>query len=169
MKVPPQLVLLLLFVIVLCGQLQIYRKRGFFGFLSFYVRYSTLLPVPPFRFHCVGRCGDRTKTVVTLALTASALTTLLDLIHSSARSYPQLGQILSTVVQISSTMWMRSSTYMMNVMYSNLWELYLGVKSSHLYSYMKRDYCKRRGQLFFVVVLRVSRQQEKPGSLPLIV
>jgi hypothetical protein len=26
-------------------------KRGFFGLLSFYVRYSTLLPMPPFRFH----------------------------------------------------------------------------------------------------------------------
>jgi hypothetical protein len=27
----------------------------------FYVRYSTLLYLPPLRFHCVGGCGDRTQ------------------------------------------------------------------------------------------------------------
>jgi hypothetical protein len=33
-------------------------KRGFF---YFYVRYTTLLHVPPLRFHCVGGCWDRTQ------------------------------------------------------------------------------------------------------------
>jgi hypothetical protein len=31
---------------------------GFFGFFSFYVRYSTLLYLPPLRFHCVGGCWN---------------------------------------------------------------------------------------------------------------
>ncbi len=30
-------------------------------FLFFYVRYSTLLHLPPLRFHCVGGCSDRTQ------------------------------------------------------------------------------------------------------------
>ncbi len=34
----------------------------------FYVLYSTLLHLPPLRFHCVGGCWDRTRTVATLAL-----------------------------------------------------------------------------------------------------
>jgi hypothetical protein len=34
-------------------------NRGFFGF--FYVLYSTLLHLPPLRFHCVRRCWDRTQ------------------------------------------------------------------------------------------------------------
>ncbi len=33
----------------------------FFCVFSFYVRYSTLLHLPPLRFHCVGGCWDRTK------------------------------------------------------------------------------------------------------------
>ncbi len=31
-------------------------------FFFFYVRYSTLLHLPPLRFHCVGGCWDRTKS-----------------------------------------------------------------------------------------------------------
>jgi hypothetical protein len=31
------------------------------GFFSFYVRYSTLLHLPPLRFHCARRCWDRTQ------------------------------------------------------------------------------------------------------------
>ncbi len=34
--------------------------EGFFGFF-FYVLYSTLLHLPPLRFHCVGECSDRTQ------------------------------------------------------------------------------------------------------------
>ncbi len=37
-------------------------KRGIFLFLfSFYVRYSTLLHLPPLRFHSVGGCWNRTQ------------------------------------------------------------------------------------------------------------
>ncbi len=36
----------------------LYTKRGIF---SLYVRYSTMLHLPPFRFHCVGGCWDRTQ------------------------------------------------------------------------------------------------------------
>ena len=32
----------------------------------FHVRYSTLLHLPPLRFHCVGGCRDRTKDIVSL-------------------------------------------------------------------------------------------------------
>jgi len=34
-------------------------KGGVLAFFSFYVRYSTLLNLPPLRFHCVGGCWDR--------------------------------------------------------------------------------------------------------------
>jgi hypothetical protein len=33
-------------------------KAEFFLFFYFYVRYSTLLHLPPLRFHCVGGCWD---------------------------------------------------------------------------------------------------------------
>jgi hypothetical protein len=39
----------------------VYLKGDFFSFFSFYVRYSTLLYLPPLRFHCVGGCLDRTQ------------------------------------------------------------------------------------------------------------
>jgi hypothetical protein len=35
--------------------------KGFFWIFSFYVRNSTLLLLPPLRFHCVGGCWDRTQ------------------------------------------------------------------------------------------------------------
>ena len=35
--------------------------KGDFLDFSFYVRYSTLLHLPPLRFHCVGVCWDRTQ------------------------------------------------------------------------------------------------------------
>jgi hypothetical protein len=34
---------------------------NWFEFISFYVRYSTLLYPPPLRFRCVGGCWDRTQ------------------------------------------------------------------------------------------------------------
>jgi hypothetical protein len=37
----------------------IFFKGGVFGF--FYLRYSTLLHLPPLRFNCVGGCWDRTQ------------------------------------------------------------------------------------------------------------
>jgi hypothetical protein len=40
------------------GTYTAYIKWGFFGFFFFYVRYSTLLHLPPLRFHCVGGCWD---------------------------------------------------------------------------------------------------------------
>ncbi len=47
----------------------------------FYVRYSILLHLPPFRFHIVGGCWVETRTVVTLALA-------LRRFNHSARSHP---------------------------------------------------------------------------------
>jgi hypothetical protein len=35
------------------------------GFNSFYVRYSTLLHLPPLRFHGVGGCWDQTQELFT--------------------------------------------------------------------------------------------------------
>jgi hypothetical protein len=34
---------------------------GFFGFYLLFLRYSTLLLLPPLRFYCVGGCWDRTQ------------------------------------------------------------------------------------------------------------
>jgi hypothetical protein len=45
-------------------------KGRFCGFFSFYIGYSTLLHLPPLRFHCVGRCWDRTQDCSSLASTA---------------------------------------------------------------------------------------------------
>ncbi len=55
---------------------------GFFG-LSFYVRYSTLLHLPPLRFHCVEGCWDRTQDGCDFGIDSQTctLTTRLDLIH----------------------------------------------------------------------------------------
>ncbi len=39
---------------------QNFQQWDFFSFF-FYVRYSTLLHLPPLRFHCVGGCWDRTQ------------------------------------------------------------------------------------------------------------
>ncbi len=49
---------------------------------SFYVRNSTLLHLPPLRFHCSEDAGIEPRTVATLALTARRSTTRLDLVHS---------------------------------------------------------------------------------------
>ena len=43
------------------GRSRLIKKGGFFGFFSFYVRYSTLLHLPPLRLHCVGGCWDQTQ------------------------------------------------------------------------------------------------------------
>jgi hypothetical protein len=37
------------------------QRKIYFYFLFFYVRYSTLLHLPPLRFHCVGGCWDPTQ------------------------------------------------------------------------------------------------------------
>ncbi len=58
---------------------------------SFYVRYSTLLHLTPLRFRCVGGCWDRTQDSCDYCS------------NHSARSHPLLGQISSTLGQISST------------------------------------------------------------------
>ncbi len=63
-------------VVIYCRHLQfttwtnIIFKGGFFGIISLYVRYSTLLPLPPLRFHCVGGCRDLTQNCCDFALTA---------------------------------------------------------------------------------------------------
>ncbi len=40
---------------------QISNRGDFFGFFFLCVLYSTLLHLPPLRFHCVGGCWDRTQ------------------------------------------------------------------------------------------------------------
>ncbi len=50
-------------------------------FFYFYVRYSTLLHLPPLRFHCVEECWDGTQDRWTLELTARRS-------NHSARSHP---------------------------------------------------------------------------------
>ncbi len=61
-------------------------KGGLFRFFFFflYVWYSTLLHLPPLRFHCVGGCWDRTQDICDndIAWLSDALTTRLDLIHT---------------------------------------------------------------------------------------
>jgi hypothetical protein len=101
-------------------------NRGIFWiFKIMYVLYSTLLHLPPFRFHCVGECWIEPRTVATSALAVrrsshsatshphSATShsplgshlnhTRLHLIHDSATSHPRLGYISSTLGYISST------------------------------------------------------------------
>jgi hypothetical protein len=61
----------------------------------FYVLNSTLLYLPPLRFHCVGGCCDRTKGLLRLRHWQSdALTPRPDLIHNYARSHPLRKQLL---------------------------------------------------------------------------
>jgi hypothetical protein len=66
------------------------KKVEFFGFyFYFYENYSTLLRLPPLRFHCVKVCwesGIKPRTVAALALTA--LTTRLDLTHMNLIQNP---------------------------------------------------------------------------------
>jgi hypothetical protein len=58
-------------------------KGGIFGFFLFYVQYSTLLHLPPLRFHCVGEDAEiELRTVVTTALAVRRS-------NHSARSHPQ--------------------------------------------------------------------------------
>jgi hypothetical protein len=40
---------------------QFFLREIFLDFYILYVRYSTLLHLPPLRFHCVGGCWDRTQ------------------------------------------------------------------------------------------------------------
>ncbi len=48
-------------------------KVDFFGFFLFYVRYTTLLHLPPLRFHCVGGCWDRNKNCGYLVIDSQTL------------------------------------------------------------------------------------------------
>jgi hypothetical protein len=48
-------------------------KGGFFGVLSFYVSYSTLIHMPPLRFLCVGGCWDRTQDCFDLGIGSQTL------------------------------------------------------------------------------------------------
>ncbi len=57
-------------------------KGHYFEFFSFYVQYSTLLHLPPLKFHCVGGCWDRTQELRPRHWLPDAPTTRLDLIHS---------------------------------------------------------------------------------------
>ncbi len=43
------------------GDRKVFFLKGDFYFLYFYVRYSTLLHLPPLRFHCVGGCWERAQ------------------------------------------------------------------------------------------------------------
>ncbi len=70
---------------------QIYCKIGIFGAFSFNVRNSTLLHLPPLRFHCVGGCWDRSQDCCDIGIHShirfnhsaiDLIHTLLDLIHS---------------------------------------------------------------------------------------
>jgi hypothetical protein len=69
------------------------KRRISFGIFSFYVRYSTLIHLPPLIFHCVGECWDRTQDSCeyTALAVRDALTTRLDLIQNSARYHLPLG------------------------------------------------------------------------------
>jgi hypothetical protein len=71
-----------------------------------YVRvlYSTLLHLPTLRFHCVGRCRDRTEDCCDFG--SDALTIRLDLIYSARSHPPRLDLIhpdLMHIGEISST------------------------------------------------------------------
>jgi hypothetical protein len=65
--------------------------RGIFLVFSFGFRYSTLLHLPPLRFHCVEGCRGRTQDSCDYGIgsqSSNALTARLDLIHNSPRSHP---------------------------------------------------------------------------------
>jgi hypothetical protein len=42
-------------------------------YLQFYVRYSTLLHLPPLRFHCAGGCWDRTQDCCDVGIDSQTL------------------------------------------------------------------------------------------------
>jgi hypothetical protein len=64
----------------------LFDNRDFF--LVFHVRYSTLLHLPPLRFHCVGGWRSKTRLLQLRHWQSDALTTRLVLSHNSARSHP---------------------------------------------------------------------------------
>jgi hypothetical protein len=51
----------------------IFFKEEFIWNLSFYLRYSTLLHLPPLRFHCVGEIWDRTQDCFDLDIDSQTL------------------------------------------------------------------------------------------------
>ncbi len=77
--------------------------KGYFGFFVMYQLYSTLLHLPPLRFHCVGGWWDRTQDSAISALAVRC---------SSHWAYisSTLGYISSTLGHISSTLDYNSST-----------------------------------------------------------
>ncbi len=48
-------------ILSLFRSLEVFFNRGIFWILLFFVLYSTLLHLPPLRFHCVEGCWDRTQ------------------------------------------------------------------------------------------------------------
>jgi hypothetical protein len=64
-------------------------KGGFFNFLFIYVRYSTLLHLPPLRSTVSEDAGIRLRTVASLALTVRRS-------NHSAKSHPHSARYLHT-------------------------------------------------------------------------
>ncbi len=68
---------------------------GFFGFFS-YVLYSTLLHLPPLRFHCVGGCWNQTQDCCDFGIDSQKLYNLSDRSHP-LMIVPVLSIVLSGV------------------------------------------------------------------------
>ncbi len=91
--------------------------KGFFGFFVMHQLYSTLLHLPPLRFHCVGGCWDRTQdsAISALAVRCSShwayiLSTLGYISSTLGDISSKLGYISSSLAYISSTLGDISST-----------------------------------------------------------
>ncbi len=78
-------------------------------FLYRYVLYSTLLHLPPLRFHCVGGCLNEPRTVAISALAVRSLQPLGQISSTLGQISSTQGQISSTLGQISSTLGYRRS------------------------------------------------------------
>ncbi len=63
----------------------LFKQKDFFFFILFGFFYSTLLYLPPLRFHCVGGCWDRTQDYVHIYWFVSIL--LLYTPHLFSKSY----------------------------------------------------------------------------------
>ncbi len=76
------------------------NKRGFLDFFMF-VLYSTLLRLPPLRFHCVGGCWDRTQDSCDFGIGCQTLKPIGNISYT-------LGYISSILGYISSTLWIHA-------------------------------------------------------------
>jgi hypothetical protein len=95
-----------------------YLNKVFLGFFVMYVLYSTLLHLPPLRFHCVGGCWDRTQDSCDFGIGfqmlchAAYISSTLDYISSTLGDISStLGYISSSLGYISSTLGYISSTF----------------------------------------------------------